>query len=378
MDDITEEENSFVVSGIVHTTRNMGGIIFFNLIDGLRNIPCCIEKSNSQYMILSHLQRGCYLKVLLSDEQGQDNDKQAKKVHKVIEHKRLISKDTPYHDKRYDIELSLIEYAIHEYEYSKSFLNAAVPHILPGLIKSDCFSLSFFNKNARLTSSNALYLDCLACMYSKIYSIHPVFRAEPSHTRMHLSEFLMWEHAELNVSLTELRNHLEQAIKSVIRQVCLKLSLSHPFDLDKPFHTVEYSNLKKSQASFNFSSYEKSYTGDLPMFVLNLPKGIASWRAESSTLGYTKSFNLLMPGIGEVAEGSIRSVSYEQLHTKFEAANQMNNLEWMLRFARFENISVGNFGVGVERLVMSIFNISNIRKIKTFYRDYRFSETRQK
>lgn len=378
MDDITEEENSFIVSGIVHTTRNMGGIIFFNLIDGLRNIPCCIEKSNSQYMILSHLQRGCYLKVLLSDEQGQDNNKQAKKVHKIIEHKRLISKDTPYHDKRYDIELSLIEHAIHEYEYSKSFLNAAVPHILPGLIKSDCFSLSFFNKNARLTSSNALYLDCLACMYSKIYSIHPVFRAEPSHTRMHLSEFLMWEHAELNVSLPELRNYLEQAIKSVIRQVCLKLSLTHPFDLNKPFHTVEYSNLKKSQASFNFSSYEKSYTGDLPMFVLNLPKGIASWRAESSTHGYTKSFNLLMPGIGEVAEGSIRSVSYEQLHTKFEAANQMNNLEWMLRFARFENISVGNFGVGVERLVMSIFNISNIRKIKTFYRDYRFSETRQK
>lgn len=358
------------ICGIVDIVRNMGGIIFFNILDGTRYVKCCVERDNPDFERISKIKIGFYISVLFDAE---DRNSFIHRICRVIDIHPLVS-PSAHSLNRHDILLSVLQQSVHEFESSNNTVNVVTPHILPGQTKADCFNVSFFSKDARLTSSNALYLDCLACKYSKVYSIHPVFRAEPSHTRVHLSEFLLWEHSQLGFSLDHLQDYIECAIRTITEKVCARMGLEKPFDTDLPFNTKEYKDISLGKEFKTFSQFEKNYRGNRPLFVYKLPTSLASWRAERISSTFTSSFNLIFPGVGEVAEGSIRTVSLKELKDKIENSGQARHLSWMLDFARFENLKVGCFGLGIERLAMTIIQASNIRDIKTFYRDWRFSE----
>jgi asparaginyl-tRNA synthetase len=75
----------------------------------------------------------------------------------------------------------------------------------------------FFGKPTYLTVSTQLHLEALAASISRVYSISPVFRAEPSQTHRHVSEFFMVE-AELSFceELEDVMSFVEQSLKEIV------------------------------------------------------------------------------------------------------------------------------------------------------------------
>lgn len=79
---------------------------------------------------------------------------------------------------------------------------------------------SFFNGKTYLTVSGQLHLECMARALTKVYTLGPVFRAENSKSRLHLSEFYMVEAEQAFVDNTEeLCNIIEITTSTVVKKL---------------------------------------------------------------------------------------------------------------------------------------------------------------
>ena len=58
---------------------------------------------------------------------------------------------------------------------------------------TELFETDYFDKKAYLSQSGQLYAEAGAMAYGKVFTCGPVFRAEKSKTRRHLTEFWMIE-----------------------------------------------------------------------------------------------------------------------------------------------------------------------------------------
>lgn len=83
----------------------------------------------------------------------------------------------------------------------------------------------FFDQRTYLTVSTQLHLEALASSLGRVYTISPVFRAEPSQTHRHVSEFSMME-AELAFcdELEDVMSLAERTLKGVMSSLKIKAS----------------------------------------------------------------------------------------------------------------------------------------------------------
>lgn len=371
MEKPNEEQN---ISGYVVRKCNMGGIAFFHVLSGRQVLKVISQKKNAVHKELIRVKKFDFVSLVCSCCKQYVNEYEVLAIDSI--HSGTATTLSERAVRREQIFAEVVR-GIRVYCDTHEIMEVFPPTILPGNSRGDVFHLDFFSLPARLSSSAALYMDCLALVYSKVYSVHPVFRAEPSSTRMHLSEFMIWECAYVCPDMESMMDWLEYSVKSIMKAICARLGISITIDLDAPFARMEYQDLLITGRIENgFSKFEKGYFGKVPMFVTKMPKSISSWRAKLAHGEYTLSFNLLFPGIGEVAEGSVRSANFDDIRQRVHMAGETQNLGWLEDFLRFPSLHVANFGLGVERLTMALCNVNNIRKIKTFYRDRKMSEVR--
>ncbi|MFC1708257.1 amino acid--tRNA ligase-related protein, partial [Planctomycetota bacterium] len=91
---------------------------------------------------------------------------------------------------------SEVEKAIHDFFYERGYTRVDAPILTPAACEgtSTLFGLEYFNEGlAYLTQSGQLYAEAAAMAHGKVYTFGPVFRAERSKTRRHLTEFWMVE-----------------------------------------------------------------------------------------------------------------------------------------------------------------------------------------
>ncbi|KAI9765963.1 MAG: asparaginyl-tRNA synthetase [Candelina submexicana] len=150
------------------------------------------------------------------------------------------------------------------------------------------------------------------------------------------------------------------------------------------------------------SEHEKFITQDIgkgaPVFVTDYPREIkAFYMAPSPTLTYTHGpapqgptvacFDLLMPGIGEVAGGSMRENRLPELLESMRrhglvkvrqssltdedpiAPNEdLGSLKWYAELRRWGSVPHGGFGLGFDRLLSYLSGVPNVRDVATFPR----------
>ncbi|KAI6653789.1 asparagine--tRNA ligase, mitochondrial-like-like [Oopsacas minuta] len=309
-------------------------------------------------------------------------------------------------------------YAIHTYFQKNRFLLTHPPIITSMDCEGagDLFRVSqansedsFFREVKHLTVSGQFHLEAIACGNSKVYSFGPTFRADKSHTRRHLAEFYMVE-AEVAFcdTIQDVTMVTEELCKYVINIVLNKWdSLQQLFTegncldrekreqlkriLQNPFIAISYSDTLDLLDSLNIdikwgddlhSEAEHALTShfNCPIFVTNYPAGLKPFYmlqddVSNDNRKTVSCFDLLWPGLGELAGGSLREHRVRRLEgamsAKFNTSpSSESSLDWYLDVRRYGGVPMGGFGLGFERLLQAMTGM-DIRDTIPFPRFYK-------
>jgi len=274
---------------------------------------------------------------------------------------------------------------------------AKVPKTASG---SADFSQDFFGKPAYLTVSGQLSGETYACALGDIYTFGPTFRAENSQTTRHLAEFHMIEPEMAFADLWSAMDNAEQFVKHVVAYALKSCKEDLEFFskfmdktlierlnklVDKPFVRIAYKDaikllqeeIAKDPKKWQFP--EVSFGTDLAteherwlaetkfqscVFVHNYPRKIKSFYMRDNADGQTvDSFDLLVPGIGELIGGSQREERLDVLKNKMKEFNlKEEDYWWYLDLRKYGTVPHAGYGLGFERLVCYVTAIDNIRE----------------
>lgn len=82
-----------------------------------------------------------------------------------------------------------------------------------------------------------------------------------------------------------------------------------------------------------------------------------------------KAMDVLVPGVGEIIGGSEREDRLEILKDKMlKKGLNLDEYWWYLDLRRFGSTPHGGFGLGLERFLMYVTGMSNIRDVIAFPR----------
>ncbi len=300
-------------------------------------------------------------------------------------------------------------FSLHNFFQKKKFLLINTP-ILTSLDTeghSKMFEIkyknkNFFNKKAYLTVSGQLNLESYACSLSKVYNIGPVFRAENSNTKKHLAEFWMLE-TEIAFSNLKYIINLSKKMLSYVFKKILKKNYEDLIYLinftskniekklnninniiKKKYITINYNeiiNILKKEKYFkknnikwgiNISTkYEKFLTEKYfkqGIIIKNFPKKIKPFYMKINKDNKTvSSIDIILPKIGEIIGGSEREYNLNIIDKNIKKKSlNIKKYYWYRELRKFGTVPHSGFGLGIERILMYITNINNIRDTIAF------------
>lgn len=278
---------------------------------------------------------------------------------------------------------------------------------------------AFFNSKVYLTVSGQMHLESAVRGLSHVYTFGPTFRAENSKSRLHLSEFYMLEAEEIlyNKSLETVINTIEKMLRNVTQNLldsciaeleCVKNVQiqqkksgenvveyeADPLDVENiqktflsssPYTIMTYREaidiLSRSKEIFKampqfedglskeHELYLVKHNKNRPIFVIDWPAHLKAFYMKGSKDGsMVEALDLLVPIVGELCGGSVRENDPNILSSKMKKLGLEDTLAWYTELRRFGNVSTGGFGMGFERYLQCLLNITNIKDVMPFPR----------
>jgi asparaginyl-tRNA synthetase len=288
--------------------------------------------------------------------------------------------------------------AIHEFFRSRGYYEVQGPMFVSAAVEGGAtlFPVKYFDKEGvYLTQSSQFYLEVMIYALEKVYTIAPSFRAEPSRTRRHLTEFWHAEAEEAWLQFDGLLNLLEDLVTYIVdkvleeRQDELKLlnrDVKVLENVKPPFYRVSYDEaieilqgkgLKIKWGDDIGADEERILTlqFDKPILLHHFPEQVKAFyhRNDPAKPETTLSVDVLAPeGYGEVIGGGERIYDYEELLSKIKRFGlRPEDYDWYLDLRRFGSVPHAGFGLGIDRVVMWICGLDHIRDAMPFPRDVR-------
>ncbi|MFD1485672.1 asparagine--tRNA ligase [Lacticaseibacillus baoqingensis] len=285
--------------------------------------------------------------------------------------------------------------ATYEFFNNEGFIKMDPP-ILTGSAPegtTELFETEYFDKPAYLSQSGQLYAEAGAMAYGKVFTFGPVFRAEKSKTRRHLTEFWMIEpemafmHQAESLEIQE--RYIAFLVQSVIDNCEYELKLiDRDVETLKKYTKLPYPRIRYDEAiemlqkadfdvkwGDDFGSPEETYLSDQfeqPVFVLNYPKAIKPFYMlpEAGRDDTYVCADLLAPeGYGEIIGGSEREVDYDKLKAQIVAKGlSLDEYDWYLDLRKYGSVPHSGFGLGFERAITWICHLDHLREAIPFPR----------
>jgi asparaginyl-tRNA synthetase len=263
------------------------------------------------------------------------------------------------------------------------------------------FTKDFFGRPTYLTVSGQLQAEIFACGLGKVYTFGPTFRAENSNTPRHLAEFWMVEPEMAFYDLQDNMALAEAFLKRIVQDVLKRGREDLDFFqnridkevfsrlegvLQREFLRLPYTEaidvLEKSGQPFEFpvgwgkdlqAEHERYLTEkkfQCPVILYDYPRTLKPFYMRVNDDGKTvRAMDVLLPGVGEIIGGSQRE---ERLKVLAERMREQNlNPEtywWYLDLRRYGTVPHSGFGLGLERTLLFITGMSNIRDVIPFPR----------
>jgi len=268
------------------------------------------------------------------------------------------------------------------------------------------YSKDFFTKKANLSVSGQLQAEAYALAFKNVYTFGPTFRAENSNTKLHASEFWMIEpeiaFADLHDDMKLAENMIKYIIEDVFKrcpseinffdrfvekglkqklQKVLKSTfkvVTHKEAIDILLNSDEKFENKPKHGEDLATEHEKHLTKhfDGPVFVIDWPKDIKAFYMRLNDDKKTvAAMDLLVPKAGELLGGSQREERLDVLEERIkEFGIDDKDLWWYKDLRKYGGCKHAGFGLGLERMVMYVTGIDNIRDVILFPRTPRNCE----
>lgn len=260
---------------------------------------------------------------------------------------------------------------------------------------SELFEIKYFDRTAYLAQSPQLYKQmAMAAGFEKVFETGPVFRANPSFTSRHDTEFTMYD-VELSFidSHHDLMDEEERMIQAMFGAVAQKYGseIEAAFGQkvaapEAPFPRLTLREAKRILAGLGvpnergedlspeeerrLSEYILETEGSEFVFVHDWPASVRafySMRSEDDPTT-TKSFDLLYRGL-EITSGAQREHRYEQLERQIvEQGLPLEPFRSYLDFFKYGCPPHGGFAPGPSRILMKMLGMSNVREVTYLYR----------
>jgi nondiscriminating aspartyl-tRNA synthetase len=302
-------------------------------------------------------------------------------------------------DRRLIFEVqTAIERAMREFWREEGFIELHSPKLMGSASESgaELFRVDYFEGDAFLAQSPQFYKQmAMAAGFGKVFEVGPVFRANPSFTSRHDTEFtsvdmeLSWIDSHEDVMAVEERwlAHVLGAVKESHGEQIEATFGTEMIVPTLPFPRITLEDAKAMlreqghdvpgaghdldpPSERALSALIKERHGHEFAFVTDYPASVRAFyhmrHEDDPTL--TKSFDLLWRGI-ELTTGAQREHRYERLiEQAHDRGIETEPISYYLDFFRFGAPPHGGFGFGLTRLLMQMLGQENVREVTFLYR----------
>ncbi len=294
---------------------------------------------------------------------------------------------------------TLLEHVMREYWLREGFVEMHSPKMMgsPSESGAELFEVEYFGGKAYLAQSPQFYKQmAMAAGFERVFEVGPVFRADPSFTSRHMTEF-----TGLDMEISWIETHqdvmdftdgwLQYAWQRVKDEMGEQIEAAFGVTIqvpEVPFPRLTmaqtYDILKKSGYQLPperkgdldpggeraIADYAKKEFNSEFVYIIDWPIGVRPFyhmlHPENPEL--TRSFDLIAGGL-EIATGAQREHRYEVLcRQALEKGLGLENIQFYLDFFRYGCPPHGGFGMGLSRLVMVLLNLKNIRESVYLFR----------
>jgi aspartyl-tRNA synthetase len=280
--------------------------------------------------------------------------------------------------------------AIRDFLFEKGFLEVHTPRIIASATEggAELFAVDYFGKKAYLAQSPQLYKEQLTMSMEKVFEVGPFFRAELSHTRRHLSEFVSVDVEEAFANAEDVMKLLEQVIHytcKAIQEKCskelstLKYRATVP---EVPFKRFTYdevlADLHKegvdipwgediSTEAFRVLGKERGYY----YFIMDWPTHSKAFyiKPKDGKPELCEGFDLMWRWIELVSGGTRISEKTLLMERMKEKGLNPESFKYHLQAFDYGMPPHAGWAIGLERLTMVLTGKKNIREVSLYPRD---------
>lgn len=413
------------IQGWLHKKRLLGGLTFINVRDR-RGLVQVVIKDKAEVEKLRGLQIGTVLAVdgQVTEEPrapgGAELHDAKLTIMVPVEAEPPIEIDKPLSHKPDNLD-TLFEYrpiglrnlqetaifkiqaavtkALRDYFYQEDFTEIHTPKLLAAATEggAEVFKMDYFGKEATLAQSPQFYKQIMVGIFERAFEIAPVYRAEPSATTRHMTEYTSIDGemgfidiAGLEKFLSDLLNYVSDYIWKN-NEAELKLLRATKPDLPKQIPTISMAEIHERYSKANgqntvgekdlrpdeerwICEYAHKELGSEAVFVSDWPAADMKFyhKAQAGKPELADRIDLLFRGV-EIATGSMRENDYaavlKQLKQKAGGNPDDPGFKPLLMAMQAGMPPHGGFGMGLERLVEKFLGLSNVKEATLFPRD---------
>lgn len=419
-------DETVVIIGWISSKRDHGNVLFVQLRDQFGEIQVVVKKkevSSDLFNTLRNLKEHSSLAITgVVVEQKSSTDQVEIKPNEIkilsISNKPApfltqsvtsVGIDTRLDLRAIDLRRNYLQFvfrirntiinSIREYLTENYFVEVNTPKMIATATEGGAalFPIFYYDREAFLAQSPQLYKEQLTMAFESVFEIAPIFRAEPSRTNRHLSEAISIDAEKAYVDYRDMMDHLEKLIQHVISQISKKnaddlenLGIDLP-QVSKSFVRITYTDLvRKLQENHKYIRWGddispkmlKDIFGDEFFFIVDWPSSTKPFYVKTITEDklsaekeinekkiLSESFDLMYGGL-ELSSGSTR-INNKQILIENMKKKGLNDkaFEYHLRVFDYAVPPHAGFGLGLERLIMAILKLENIRDATFYPRD---------
>jgi len=293
-----------------------------------------------------------------------------------------------------------VEQAMRDFWLSEGFVEIHTPKLMgsPSEGGAELFSLEYFGQTASLAQSPQFYKQmAMAAGIERVFEIGPAFRAEPSFTARHSTEFtsvdieMSWIESHLDVM--EFEERWTQSVLQVVKDKhgdevkaafgtdiivpilpFPKIPMDEAQALLRKIGHIPPPNAKKGdldpQGERLLCEYALREYGHEFVFITDYPIEVRPFyhMRHADKPGLTKSFDLLWKSM-EITTGAQREHRYDILvRQALEKGVKPETIQWYLDFFKYGIPPHGGFGFGLARWLALMLGLKNIRDVEYLHR----------